>query len=139
MDDLDAIEAALDRAPARVLVAVLLHHHVHRLPGDDIWEQLAGLVGLPWTAELRHGRALLERLHGRCDLVLHGHRHVPAELLLGRDDPRPLRVVNAGSSTGLGRSRLFCHADGRLTGEAWLVHATGRRAEAAPLYLEAAA
>jgi 3',5'-cyclic AMP phosphodiesterase CpdA len=138
-DDLDDIEAALDRAPDRVLVAVLLHHHVHRLPGDDIWERVAARVGLPWTAELHHGAALLERLQGRCDLVLHGHRHVPAERLLGRDAPRPLRVVNAGSSTGLGRSRLFSHQAGRLTGEAWLVHATGRQAEARPVRLPAAA
>ena len=58
-------------------MAVLLHHHVHRLPGDTVWEHLAALVGLPWTAELKRGTALLARLRGRCDLVL-GHRHVPA-------------------------------------------------------------
>jgi Icc protein len=126
-DDLDAIEAALDRAPARVLVAVLLHHHVHRLPGDDLWEHLAAMVGLPWTAELQRGPALLRRLRGRCDLVLHGHRHVPAELVLGTGEPRPLRVVNAGCTTSLGRSRLFSHQDGRLTGATWLVHDASRK------------
>jgi len=136
--DLDDIEAALDRAPARVLVAVLLHHHVHRLPGDDLWEQLSALVGLPFTAELRHGPALLRRLHGRCDLVLHGHRHVPAELVLGRGEARPLRVVNAGSSTGLGRSRLFSHQAGRLVGEGWLDHAARSPVEASAIELEAA-
>jgi 3',5'-cyclic AMP phosphodiesterase CpdA len=137
--DLDDIEAALDRAPARVLVAVLLHHHVHRLPGDDIWESLSAMVGLPFTEELRHGPALLRRLHGRCDLVLHGHRHVPAELVLGRESDRPLRVVNAGSSTGLGRNRVFSHRDGLLTGEGWLVHGAAHPVEAQGPDLVAAA
>ena len=101
-------------------MAVLLHHHVHPLPGDDLWERLSDLVGLPWTAELAAGRALLERIAGRCDLVLHGHRHVPAELVVRRDLARPVRVVNAGSSAALGRARIFTHAGGRLLGEGWL-------------------
>ena len=138
-DDLVAIEAAIDRAPARVLVAVLLHHHVHRLPGDDLWEQLSALVGLPFTAELQRGPALLRYLQGRCDLVLHGHRHVPAELVLGRGTSRPLRVVNAGSSSGLGRTRLFVHQAGRLTGEGWLDHGAGDRVEVPETVLVAAA
>jgi 3',5'-cyclic-AMP phosphodiesterase len=138
-DDLAAISAALDRAPARVLVAVLLHHHVHRLPGDDVWEHLAGLVGLPWTAELRRGPALLRQLRARCDLVLHGHRHVPAELLLGRGEDRPLRVVNAGSTTSLGRTRVFRHEAGRLSGQGWLLHGARQPVEQAVVDLVAAA
>ncbi len=118
--DVDEVAAAVDQARPGDLVAVLLHHHVHPLPGDDLWERLAGLVGLPWTAELTAGRTLLERIRGRCDLVLHGHRHVPAELVLDQEAARPLRVVNAGCSTGLGRTRLFVHAAGRITGEGWL-------------------
>jgi len=138
-DDLEAIEEALGRAPARVLVAVLLHHHVHRLPGDDLWEHLAAMVGLPWTAELQRGPALLRRLRGRCDLVLHGHRHVPAELVLGPGEARPLRVVNAGCTPGLGRNRIFSHQGGRLTGEAWLAHGARWQVEQAVSDLVAAA
>jgi len=137
-EDVAEVDAALAAAPAGALTALLLHHHVHPLPGDDVWEQLAGLVGLPWTAELARGPALLERARGRCDLVLHGHRHVPAELVLDRDGERPLRVVNAGSSTGLGRTRLFCHAAGRLTGEGWLASAP-RRTVTPPRAVPAAA
>lgn len=137
-EDVAQVEAALAAAPAGLVTALLLHHHVHPLPGDDVWERLAALVGLPWTAELSRGPALLERARGRCDLVLHGHRHVPGELVLDRDGRRPLRVVNAGSSTGLGRVRLFCHAAGRLTGEAWLV-TPPRRAAARLRALPAAA
>jgi 3',5'-cyclic-AMP phosphodiesterase len=137
--DLADIDAALDRAPARVLVAVLLHHHVHRLPGDDVWERLAALVGLPWTAELRRGPALLGRLRGRCDLVLHGHRHVPAGLVLGHGEDRPLHVANAGCSTSLGRSRLFHHEAGRLTGQGWLEHGAGGPGEQPVVDLMAAA
>lgn len=124
-EDVAEVDRALAAAPAGTLTALLLHHHVTPLPGDDVWERLAHLVGLPWTAELTRGEQLLGLARGRCDLVLHGHRHVPAELVLDRDGGRPLRVVNAGSSTGLGRTRLFCHAAGRLTGEGWL--ATGPR------------
>ena len=86
------------------------------------------MVGLPWTAELQRGPALLHLLRGRCDLVLHGHRHVPAELVLGAAEARPLRVVNAGSSTDLGRHRVFSHAAGRLTGQGWLTHGQRRPA-----------
>jgi 3',5'-cyclic-AMP phosphodiesterase len=119
-EDVDAVVDAACAAPAGALVGVLLHHHVHPLPGDDVWERLAGMVRLPWTLELRRGRMLIERLMGRCDLVLHGHRHVASELIVGRDGARPLRVVNAGTSTGLGRARLFCHSAGTITGEGWL-------------------
>jgi 3',5'-cyclic-AMP phosphodiesterase len=139
VDDLVAIDAAIDRAPARVLVAVLLHHHVHRLPGDDVWEHLAALVGLPWTAELQRGPALLKRLRGRCDLVLHGHRHVPAELVLGRGEARPLHVANADCSTSLGRTRLYCHEAGRLTGQGWLPHHASHSVERPQVDLVAAA
>jgi hypothetical protein len=71
--------------------------------------------------------------------VLHGHRHVPAELVLGRGTARPLRVVNAGSSTGLGRTRLFLHQAGRLTGEAWLDHRAAHQVEVGETDLVAAA
>ena len=119
-EDVEAAAAAVGEARPGELVAVLLHHHVHPLPGDDVWERLAGLVRLPWTAELDAGPALLARVRGRCDLVLHGHRHVPAEAVLDGEAARPLRVVNAGSTTRLGHARLFVHARGRITGEAWL-------------------
>jgi len=124
-----AAEAVGDARPGD-LVVVLLHHHVHPLPGDDVWERLAGLVGLPWTAEVQAGPALLDRVLGRCDLVLHGHRHVPAELVLDAEAARPLRIVNAGSTTRVGHARLFVHAAGRITGEAWLTTGDPRRPDA---------
>jgi 3',5'-cyclic AMP phosphodiesterase CpdA len=124
--DVDAVEAAAGQAEPGQLVVLLLHHHVHPLPGDDLWERLSDLVGLPWTAELAAGRDMLGRLRGRCDLVLHGHRHVPAELVVGRGSARPVRVVNAGSSTSLGRVRVFAHAGGQVVGEGWLTAGAGR-------------
>jgi 3',5'-cyclic-AMP phosphodiesterase len=131
--DIEEVAKAAGEAAPEDLVAVLLHHHVHPLPGDDIWERLSDLVGLPFSAELATGRALLERIAGRCDLVLHGHRHVPAELVLQRGSPRPVRVVNAGCSTSFGRVRLFMHAGGRLLGEGWL-GTEGRGASVTPLW-----
>jgi Icc protein len=125
-EDVAQVEEAVAAAAAGDLVALLLHHHVHPLPGDDLWEKLSALVGLPFTAELAAGRTLLERVRGRCDLVLHGHRHVPAELVLDRDSDRPVRVVNAGCSTELGRVRIFAHRGGRVLGEGWLGCDSGR-------------
>ena len=54
------------------------------------------------------------RLRGRCDLVLHGHRHVPRARTLFADDARPLGLYNAGCTPALGRFRVFAHAGGRL-------------------------
>ena len=122
--DLVEADAALSEAPPGALAVVLLHHHLLPLPGDDVWERLAHAIGLPWVGELGRGRALLSRLLGRCDLVLHGHRHAAGALELAAGD-RPLRVVNAGSSTGLGRVRLLAHRGGRITGEGWLEAGAG--------------
>lgn len=118
--DVDRIDAALDDAPPGELVVVMLHHHLHALPGDSIWERLASAVGLPNADELPLGRALIERLLGRCDLVLHGHRHTPGDLRLRPHSPRPLRVANAGCTATLRRARLWVHEAGRITGRGWI-------------------
>lgn len=106
-EDLAAVAAALERAPGGATVAAVLHHHLLPLPEDRLAERLATLVGLPFAAELAAGARLLELLRGRCDLVLHGHRHRPSELVLDAAGPRPLRVVNAGSTTALQRLRTL--------------------------------
>jgi 3',5'-cyclic AMP phosphodiesterase CpdA len=109
--DLDAIDAALDAAPAGVLVVIALHHHVLPMPDEHVAERLSSWLGFVFTSELSRGRDLLRRVRGRCDLVLHGHRHVPrGARLFG--PPRPMHVFNAGSSTELARVRVFSH-DGR--------------------------
>jgi len=112
--DLYAIDRALDAAPLGALVVVVLHHHPLPLPEEQPLEKIASFVGLPFAAELDRGHTLLERLRGRADLVLHGHRHVPAMQRLYAGEARPLDVVNAGSSTALGRARVFAHDAGRL-------------------------
>ena len=69
-------------------------------------ERLSSWLGFGFTAELTRGRDLLARVRGRCDLVLHGHRHIPrGARLFG--PPRPMHVFNAGSSTELARVRVF--------------------------------
>jgi 3',5'-cyclic-AMP phosphodiesterase len=116
---LDLIEVALDGAPPGSLVAVMLHHHPVPLPVETLPEWVITQLGVPWAAELRLGQALLQRLIGRCDLVLHGHRHVPRELVVAGS--RPLRLFNAGCSTSLGRFRVFFHQRGALVGDpVWL-------------------
>lgn len=119
--DVVEIAGAVDAAPPGQLVAVLLHHHVLPLPADHAAERLVSWLGWPFAEELGHGEALLETLRGRCDLVLHGHRHTPRSTTLDPDEQRPLAIYNAGSSTELGRVRVFWHRAGQLMNDpAWL-------------------
>jgi len=115
--DLDAIDEAVDGAPAGALCVVALHHHPMRLPEEMFLERVSGWLGMPNAAELTLGPTLLGRLRGRCDLVLHGHRHQPRAAAIGLFDARPLSIYNAGSTTLLGAARLLGHVDGRLAGE----------------------
>ncbi len=111
---LEEIDAALDRAPDDALCTMLLHHHPLPLPEESVAEWFASRMGWPHALELSLGGALLARAAGRCDLVLHGHRHVPRCFRVEPAASRPLLVYNAGSSTELGRSRVFTHQAGRL-------------------------
>ncbi len=112
----EEVEAALSRAPVHSLRVLLLHHHPLALPEETWLERWSERLGLPYCSELPLGRELLRRVRGHCDLVLHGHRHVPREIHLGALGERPLALYNAGSSTQLGRVRLFSHSDGELQG-----------------------
>jgi len=119
-EDIEAVDAALAHAPSKHLVVLLLHHHILPLPDEHAVERLSAWIGLRFTSELARGRDLLARIRGRCDLVLHGHRHQP-RVLRPFDDARPVRIFNAGSSTELGRACVFSHAAGMLaTGPWWL-------------------
>jgi 3',5'-cyclic AMP phosphodiesterase CpdA len=118
---IDLVDAALERAPADHLVALVVHHHPLPLPEETFPERFATGMGWPYARELKLGHELLGRIRGRCDLVLHGHRHVPRSFMLYAGDARPLRVFNAGCSTQLGRFRMFVHLEGELVGEpGWL-------------------
>lgn len=112
----EAVEAALAGAPEKSLRVLLLHHHPLALPEETWLERWSERLRLPYCSELPLGRELLRRVRGACDLVLHGHRHVPREIHLGAPGERALALYNAGSSTHLRRVRLFSHADGVLQG-----------------------
>lgn len=114
--ELDAVDTALSLAPRKALVSVLLHHHVLPLPEETFPERLATRLGWPHAAELALGADLVTRTRGRCDLILHGHRHLPHAFDVGAAQGRNLHVFNSGSSTELGRFRVFEHAEGRLLG-----------------------
>ncbi|MEI6224678.1 MAG: metallophosphoesterase, partial [Deltaproteobacteria bacterium] len=118
--DVADVRLALDEAPPGDLPVVMLHHHVLPLPVEDLAERLATLVGLPCADELPLGEDLLGQILGRCRLVLHGHRHVPAEFRVAVPATSPLRILNAGSSTILGKARIIAHAGGELAWEGWL-------------------
>jgi len=118
--DVADVRLALEEAPPGALPVVMLHHHVLPLPVEDLAERLATLVGLPCADELPLGEDLLGRILGRCRLVLHGHRHVPAEFRVALPGAIPMRILNAGSSTVLGRARVIAHVDGEPTWEGWL-------------------
>jgi len=119
--DLDAVDAALDAAPRGHLVVIALHHHVLPMPEEHAMERLSSWLGLPFTCELARGRDLIQRVRGRCDLVLHGHRHVPRGARI-YGPPRAMHVFNGGSSSELRRAWVFTH-DGEgslLGGPLWL-------------------
>jgi 3',5'-cyclic AMP phosphodiesterase CpdA len=111
-EDLDRIHDALDAAPRGALVAMALHHHPLPLPEERIDEKLVTLLGLPQALELEAGWQLVELAAGRCDLILHGHRHVPSSYRVPND--RPLAIYNAGSAMELDRVRLFSYDGGIL-------------------------
>jgi 3',5'-cyclic AMP phosphodiesterase CpdA len=114
---MESVARAAQDAPRDRLVVVLLHHHLLALPEESWPERLSSRLGWPNALELPLGRALLARLAGRCDLVLHGHRHAPCALAApDASRERPLTIYTAGSSTELGRARLFVHARGSLCG-----------------------
>jgi 3',5'-cyclic-AMP phosphodiesterase len=118
--DLAEIDAALDEAPAGALTVVMLHHHVAPHPPEDLAERLSTWLGLPNADELSRGAELLALSRGRCDLVLHGHKHFPSTSTPFPGDARPLRVVNAGCSPDLGGAELFLHEGGVVKETRWL-------------------
>jgi Icc protein len=122
-EDIDAVDEALDEAPRDHFTVIALHHHVVPLPEEHAAERLSYFLGWPFTAELSRGRELLDRLRGRCGLVLHGHRHVPRGVRL-QEGMHTIRIFNAGSSTLLGGARIFEHAGGVLIGSPWWLEAS---------------
>ncbi len=116
MSDTDVADIldAFEQAPSRSLAVLLLHHHLVPLPHDSPAERLISWLGWGSGEELTLGRQLLLALRGRCDLVLHGHRHDPVTVQVHTEPMRPLSLFNAGSSTELGHVRLFAHRYGRL-------------------------
>ncbi len=118
--DLADVDAALREARAGQLTAIMLHHHVLPLPPDDLVEAVSGWLGWPNSAEVPEGAELLALARRRCDLVLHGHRHVPSLTTPWPRDARALTVVNAGCSPDLGRARLYRHDGSTLLSMEWL-------------------
>ncbi len=112
---IDRVHTLLQRAPENALCAILIHHHLLPLPVETFVEWFANAMRWPFARELPLGLQLLQRSIGKCDLVLHGHRHVPRQACFGAGR-RPLSLFNAGSSTELGAYRVFTHVGGRLVG-----------------------
>lgn len=109
---LDQIDAAVRAGPVDALRVVAMHHHPVPLPVEDVWEWFSDAFGWPNAAELGLGQTLLRRILGECDVVLHGHRHVPRELVADAPNGRPLRVLNAGATLQLGAWRVLDVAPG---------------------------
>lgn len=105
--DIADVDAALARAPRGSLRVLAMHHHPLALPDEHIMEKLVTRLGWPNARELPLGQELIESLRGRCDVLLHGHRHVPAELWPFAEGERRLRIYSGGSSTELLRCRII--------------------------------
>jgi 3',5'-cyclic AMP phosphodiesterase CpdA len=132
---IDRIGDALDWTLPDALVVVALHHHPMPMPVETFGEQIATRLGLPFAQELQLGQQLLRSLIGRCDLLLHGHRHKPRALEVAITGERPLGIYNAGCSTTLGRFRLFRHNRGTLVEPPFWIETT----HAAEQWIEEAA
>ena len=117
-EDIRKVSEHLGRAPPSSLRLLLLHHHPVPLPEESLHEQLVTRLGLP--DELENGDALLREIAGRCDLVLHGHRHRPRAHELFPERGTPLHVWNAGSAPELGRVRVLRHQNGRIVDWSWV-------------------
>ena len=117
---LASIEKALLRAPKDKLVAILLHHHPIPLPEETVLEAVSRHLKWPFAAELHLGKQLISLAQGRADLLLHGHRHIPFELIL--PGGRPLAIYNAGCTPRLEKYRVFTHDDGLQTKDAKWIH-----------------
>ena len=121
----DQIDFLLPERDDRLQV-ILLHHHVLPLPVEGFGEWFAQAVGWPNAQELRLGQELLRRVSGRCDLILHGHKHIPMDRVYqDAASPKSIHVYNAGSSTELRRFRLFHHEGGVIEKVAWIDATTG--------------
>jgi 3',5'-cyclic AMP phosphodiesterase CpdA len=112
---------AIRAAPANALKVLALHHHLVPLPEEGMLERLSTWMGLPHARELSLGSRLLGLIQGHCDLVLHGHRHVPRTLHVEAPGGARTIVANAGCSTELQKARIYTHADGKLVAQPmWL-------------------
>ena len=121
-DDLQRLdEAGLGATPDAYRAVT---RRLEALPGKVDRARLfqAELIKTPRVGEsdtLVLGTDLLEAVSGRCDLVLHGHRHCPTHRSVEMPGAAPVSIFNAGSSTELGRSRIFLHQAGALVGRPW--------------------
>lgn len=113
---LNAVEDLIAKIPEHTFVIVALHHHPLPLPAEILIEYISSWFSLPFAEHLSYGSRLLEKIKGRCDLVLHGHRHVPSEIVFPYAQ-RPLAIYNAGSSTRLRAFRRFNIVGGKLANE----------------------
>lgn len=102
-DTLDAVEYALNRH-INLYTVIMLHHHPLPLPEDGLLDRLSSLI-VPYTKELKLGNKLVEISKGKCDLILHGHRHTPSSFEFPGN--RYLRIYNAGCTPGIKRYRVF--------------------------------
>lgn len=110
------IDEVLGKLPKDDLIVVTLHHHILPLPLEGFLDRLSSWLWLPFTAELYLGNLLLNTLKERCDLVLHGHKHNPAEIIIPMTN-RSLRICNAGSSTLMNAFRVFDYENGKIINE----------------------
>ena len=102
-DDLDAIDVALDAAPAGHLVVIALHHHVLPMPEEHAMERLSSWLGFVFTggAAARAGPA--------------GPRARTLRPRAARAPPRPARraPVRAAASDARVQRRLVDRAGAR--------------------------
>jgi len=114
---LNDVDQFLNQAKPNQLVVVMLHHHPLPLPTETVFESLSNWLKWPFAEELHLGQKLVDLVQGRCDLLLHGHKHTPSEFII--PGKRALQICNAGCTPALQRYRIFEYSDGRLVNSQW--------------------
>ena len=112
--DVEDVDRHLRAGPRGLTRVLMMHHHPLPLPDEHVMEKLVTRLGWPNARELSRGPELIDRLRFSCDVVLHGHRHVPAEIVPFAFDEPAMRIYSGGSSTGLRACRILSFGAGSV-------------------------
>lgn len=115
---INEVQKEIKDTPADCAIILMMHHHPIPLPEESFPEKISKFFGWPFSSELHLGQDLIEAVKDKVDVILHGHRHIPMEVIL--PGHKPLAIFNAGCTPRLKRWRVFEFENGRLKDQRWV-------------------